>query len=99
MRGPKRMPLTGRQAEALTAAADGASLAEVGRRMGVTRERVSSLLSTAYQRLDVAHLPRELKRSAAVRVARQRGLIPAAPATVEREPAPTGGPRQPQGSP
>ncbi|MFD7016074.1 sigma factor-like helix-turn-helix DNA-binding protein [Streptomyces sp. NPDC059928] len=84
MRGPKRMPLTGRQAEALTLAADGASLSEVARRMGVTRERVSSLLSTAYQRLDVAYLPRELKRSAAVRVARQRGLIPeATPAEAE----------------
>lgn len=77
------MPLTGRQAEALTHAADGASLAEVARRMGVTRERVSTLLSTAYQRLDVAYLPRDLKRSAAVRVARQRGLIPKASAPEE----------------
>lgn len=75
-RGPRRMPLTEKQAEALSLAADGASLSEVAGRMGVTRERVSSLLSTAYQRLDVAHLPRDLKRPAAVRIARKRGLIP-----------------------
>lgn len=79
MRGPQRMPLTPRQAEALSHAADGASLAEVAQRMGVTRERVASLLSSAYKRLDVDHLPRDSKRSAAVRTARQRGLIPAQP--------------------
>lgn len=77
-RGPARMPLTGRQAEALTHAADGSSLSEVADRMGVTRERVSTLLSEAYTRLGVAWLPREQKRSAAVREARRRGLIPQA---------------------
>lgn len=76
-RGPKRMPLTGRQAEALTHAADGSSLREVADRMDVTRERVSTLLSEAYKRLGVDHLPRDQKRPAAVRAARQRGLIPA----------------------
>jgi DNA-binding NarL/FixJ family response regulator len=75
------MPLTPRQAEALTQAADGASLAEVAGRMGVTRERVASLLSSAYRRLDVDYLPRDAKRAAAVRTARQRGLIPGPPAT------------------
>ena len=70
------MPLTPRQAQALTAAADGAPLREVGARLGVTREQASSLLSRAYERLDVVHVPRDRRRAAAVRAAVRRGLIP-----------------------
>jgi len=70
------MPLSPRQVQALTAAAAGATLSEIGRQMGVTREQVSYLLSHAYRRLDVGHLPRDQKRAAAVRTAVRRGLIP-----------------------
>lgn len=70
------MPLSPRQLEALTAAATGASLSEIGGQLGVTREQVSYLLSHAYRRLDVSHLPRDQKRAAAVRTAVRRGLIP-----------------------
>lgn len=70
------MPLTLRQAQALTAAADGAPLREVADRLGITREHVAMLLSHAYRRLDVTHLPRDQRRAAAVRVAIRRGLIP-----------------------
>lgn len=73
--GPARMPLTPRQAQALTAAADGAPLREVGARLGITREHASSLLSRAYERLDVTSVPRDRRRAAAVRVAVRRGLI------------------------
>jgi DNA-binding CsgD family transcriptional regulator len=74
--GPVRLPLTPRQAQALTAAADGAPLREVGARLGITREQASSLLSRAYERLNVGHLPRADRRAAAVRAAVSRGLIP-----------------------
>ncbi|MBQ0947673.1 sigma factor-like helix-turn-helix DNA-binding protein [Streptomyces sp. RK76] len=73
--GPARLPLTPRQAQALTAAADGAPLREVGARLGITREQASSLLSRAYERLDVVHVPRDRRRAAAVRAAVRRGLI------------------------
>ena len=76
MSGPPRMPLTPRQAAVLTAAADGAPLAEVARRLGTTRPQVAARLSDAYQRLDVTHLPRDQRRQAAVQAARRRGLIP-----------------------
>ena len=75
-RGPARMPLTPRQAQALTAAATGATLREVADQLGITREHASSLLSRAYQRLDVTHLPRGQRRTAAARTAVRRGLIP-----------------------
>ncbi|MEU6990331.1 LuxR C-terminal-related transcriptional regulator [Streptomyces sp. NPDC046465] len=76
--GPPRRPLTARQAEVLTAAADGAPLAVVARRLGITREQVSSRLSEGYLRLGVTHLPRGQRRAAAVETARRRGLIPPA---------------------
>ncbi|MBA2951624.1 LuxR C-terminal-related transcriptional regulator [Streptomyces himalayensis] len=76
MRGPARMPLTPRQAQVLTAAADGAPLAEVARRLGTTRPQIAARLAEAYQRLDVTHLPRDERRAAAIRIARKRGLIP-----------------------
>lgn len=70
------MPLTPRQAQVLTAAADGAPLATVAIRVGTTRAQVAARLAEAYQRLDVTHLPRDERRAEAVRVARRRGLIP-----------------------
>ena len=76
MSGPPRMPITGRQAEVLTAASDGAPLSEVARRLGTTTQQISARLSEAYQRLDVTWLPRSERRAEAVRVARKRGLLP-----------------------
>jgi DNA-binding CsgD family transcriptional regulator len=70
------MPLSPRQLQALTAAATGATLTEIGDQLGITREHVSMLLSNAYRRLDVTHLPRNQRRAAAVRAAVRRGLIP-----------------------
>lgn len=78
------MRLSPRQLQALTAAATGATLREIGDQMGITREHVSVLLSGAYRRLDVGHLPRAQKRAAAVRVAVQQGIISAP----SKEPAP-----------
>lgn len=75
-RGPARMPLTPRQAQVLTAAAGGAPLRQVADQLGLKREAVASLLSRAYQRLDVVYLPRDQRRAAAVRTAVRRGLIP-----------------------
>lgn len=84
MYGPPRQPLTKRQAEVLVAAADGAPLSEVARRVGTSREQVASRLSEAYKRLDVAWIDRDERRAAAVRVARKRGLIPAGEAQQAR---------------
>jgi DNA-binding NarL/FixJ family response regulator len=70
------MPLTPRQAQVLHAAADGASLATVAARLGTTSQQVSARLAEAYHRLDVTYLPRPERRTAAVREARRRGLIP-----------------------
>lgn len=81
-RGPKRMPLTPRQAQALAAVADGVTLRVAAAELGITSQHVGSLLNGAYRRLDVAHLPRHEKRAAAVAEARRRGLIP--PASQER---------------
>lgn len=77
MSGPARQPLTRRQAEVLTAAADGSTLTVVAQRLGTTREQVAARLSEAYRRLDVAWMERSDRRPAAVHVARKRGLIPA----------------------
>ncbi|MCP8712546.1 sigma factor-like helix-turn-helix DNA-binding protein [Streptomyces sp. AC04842] len=74
-RGPARMPLTPRQAQALTVAATGVPLREVGEQLGITREHASSLISRAYERLGVKHVPRPERRAAAVRAAVARGLI------------------------
>ena len=76
MSGPPRQPLTHRQAQVLTAAADGVPLSTVARRLGIPREQVAARLSEAYRRLDVAWMDRGDRREAAVRTARQRGLIP-----------------------
>lgn len=75
VRGPARMPLTPRQAQVLTAAADGAPLSAVAARCGITREQAAARLSEAYRRLGVSRLPREERRAAAVDEARRRGLL------------------------
>jgi DNA-binding NarL/FixJ family response regulator len=77
MSGPARWPLTRRQTEVLAAAADGATLSVVAQRLGIPRERAAARLSEAYKRLDVAWMDRSERRSTAVRIARERGLIPA----------------------
>lgn len=69
------MRLSPRQTQALTLAATGATLTQIGGQLGITREHVSMLLSGAYRRLDVGHLPRDQKRAAAVRAAIRHGLI------------------------
>ncbi|WP_372344675.1 LuxR C-terminal-related transcriptional regulator [Streptomyces sp. KL116D] len=76
--GPARQPLTARQAEVLAAAADGASIATVARRLDTTTQQVSARLSEGYRRLGVTELPKQHRRAAAVDVARRRGLIPPA---------------------
>lgn len=81
-KGPDRMPLTPLQARVLTAAADGAPLRIVAEHLGTTRAQVAARLSDAYRRLDVTHLPRNERRQAAVRIARNRGLIPQEQPTV-----------------
>ncbi|MGW8679601.1 LuxR C-terminal-related transcriptional regulator [Streptomyces sp. NPDC055817] len=83
--GPKRMPLTGRQAEVLTSSADGAPISVVARRLHTTPQQVSARLSESYIRLGVTHLPRPERRAAAVAEARRRGLIP--PATTQKDAA------------
>lgn len=79
--------LTPRQAQILTAAADGRPLSAVADQLGITREQVASHLSRAYQGLDVTWLPRNQRRQAAVRVARRAGLIPGAPVEGGVQPA------------
>lgn len=69
--------LTPRQAAVLAAAADGAPLSTVAARLGMPRTQVSSRLSEAYRALNVAWMPRDERRAAAVRIARRHGLIPA----------------------
>ena len=87
MPGPERQPLTARQAAVLAAAEDGAPLAEVGRRVGIPREQAAARLSEAYRRLDVAWMDRAERRAAAVRIARQRGLLPSVQPQQAREAA------------
>jgi transcriptional regulator with XRE-family HTH domain len=67
--------LTPRQVAVLAAVADGVSLAEAGRRVGISRESAAARLSEAYRLLDVAWMDRDERRAAAVRTARQRGLL------------------------
>lgn len=78
MRGPARQPLTRYQAAVLIASSDGAPLSVVATRMGRPRTWVAARLSEAYKRLDVSWMDRDERRAAAVRIARKRGLIPAA---------------------
>lgn len=67
--------LSPRQVDVLSAAAGGAPLSVVARRLGMTRPEVASHMSRVYRRLDVAGLPEGERRAAAVRVASRHGLL------------------------
>lgn len=71
-----RPHLSPRQAAVLAAAADGEPLSAIAARLDTTREQVAARLSEAYRALDVTWLPRPERRAAAIRTARQHGLIP-----------------------
>lgn len=73
--GPVRRVLSPRQAEVLAEAASGDSLAQVGARIGMDPRAVGGWLSRVYQRLGVAHLPKDERRAAAVQVAMRHGLF------------------------
>ncbi|WP_392838697.1 helix-turn-helix domain-containing protein [Streptomyces sp. LN500] len=70
--------LTPRQALVLREAASGIPLTQVAVRLGMPRPVVSSRLSEAYRVLGVSDMPRDERRSAAMRVAEARGLFDAA---------------------
>lgn len=73
---PERGPsLTPQQARVLGEAVLGGSLAQIGSRLGMTGPEVGCTLSRVYQRLGVTSVPRGERRAAAVRAARQHGLI------------------------
>lgn len=67
--------LSPQQAAVVVAAADGAPLEVVGRRVGISRAQAAGRLSEAYRRLDVAWMPAAERRGAAYRVAVAAGLI------------------------
>lgn len=77
---PARRPsLTATQARVLAAVADGRSLSQAAVGLCMTTEGLSSVLTQVYRRLGVTHVPRGAeRRAAAVRVAKQHGLIDAA---------------------
>jgi transcriptional regulator with XRE-family HTH domain len=70
--------LTPRQAHILRVAAAGLPLARVAVLVGTSRQVVAARLSESYRVLGVSHLPRDERRSAAMRVAEARGLLDAA---------------------
>lgn len=71
----RQVTLSPRQALVLCEAASGDSLAQVGVRLNMDPRAVGATLSRVYQRLGVAFLPQEQRRSAAARVAMQHGLF------------------------
>lgn len=73
--GPHLSPT---QARVLAAVADGRSLSQAARELSMTTSGVASVLTAVYRRLDVAHVPRGERRTAAVRVAVKHRLIDAA---------------------
>jgi len=75
--GSGRVSLSPTQALVLREAASGDSLAQVGSRLDMDSRAVGAVLSRAYQRLGVACLPADERRSAAARVAMQHGLFAA----------------------
>ncbi|MFF6866703.1 helix-turn-helix domain-containing protein [Streptomyces ardesiacus] len=76
---PARRPsLSPRQAEVLSAVADGRPLSVAARGLGMTPEGLASVLSVVYRRLGVADVSRSERRRAAVRVAVDNGLLNAA---------------------
>lgn len=68
--------LTPRLAVVLEAAADGAPLAVVARRVGIGRGAVAGCLTACYRRLGVFDVPVDVRRAAAVAVARAAGVLP-----------------------
>lgn len=80
-----RTRLTPRQADVLQAAEAGGTLSDVAQRLGTSRQLVGARLSEAYRVLGVADLPPERRRAVALRVARERGLLPARAPEVDGE--------------
>ncbi|MGW2520507.1 helix-turn-helix domain-containing protein [Streptomyces sp. NPDC001617] len=79
VQAPRRpVSLSPRQVDVLREASSGDSLSQVGARLGMDVGTVGSTLSRVYRRLDVASLPQDERRAAAVRVAMQHGLFDAA---------------------
>jgi hypothetical protein len=76
--------LSPQQAAVVAAAADGAPLAVVGARVGISRAQAAGRLSEAYRRLDVAWMPAGERRAGALRAAVAAGLIDETAETVER---------------
>jgi hypothetical protein len=74
--------LSPRQAAVVAEARDGASLAVVGQRLGITRYYAAHVLSLAYKRLEVDQLPSDERREVAYRIAVKAGLI--APTSTEK---------------
>jgi DNA-binding NarL/FixJ family response regulator len=73
---PKQIPtLAHRQAEVLEALAKGGSLADAGKRLGMSGYSVASHLSRIYERLGVTYEPSGTRRADAIRIARQYNLI------------------------
>jgi transcriptional regulator with XRE-family HTH domain len=78
----RRMPrLTPMQTRVVQEAASGDRLPVIAARIGTTRQVVAARLSEAYRLLGVSHLPVAERRAAAVRVARERGLLSEAAAS------------------
>lgn len=73
----RRLSLSPTQARVLAAVADGRPLTRAAGALGMTEQAVASVLSNVYRRLDVAHVPRGQRRTAAVRVAVRHGLLTA----------------------
>lgn len=68
--------LTGTQAKVLLEMESGATLAETSRRLGLAYGTCSTRLSEAYRRLDVAWMDKGTRLPAALRKAREHGLLP-----------------------
>jgi DNA-binding NarL/FixJ family response regulator len=73
--------LSDTQARVLLEMESGATLAETAQRLGLARGTCSTRLSEAYRRLDVAWMEKGSRLPAALRKAREHGLLPE-PATV-----------------
>lgn len=69
--------LTRRETEVLHALAAGAdSMQEIGDKVGLSRKRVASHLSSLYDKLNIPHRDNRDRRRIALYVARQRGVFP-----------------------
>lgn len=72
------LALSEQQVRVLRAVADGRSITAAALALGIPRGGVAAQMSQIYRRLGVADLPQAERRAAAVRVAKQHGLIDAA---------------------